>query len=150
MTVHHSTFDAIFMSAFIQDFDAILAGDSKQLMEHGPFQLYAGTYHLHKHGTAALENVRYRANRLKVVKAYTEALWPVQKGPEWLIGNDHRWTYRSGLPGGSHLRQHTYALLAALKQKHNLDASSIFKAAVTLSLQHKDDGTTTRTHLPRR
>ncbi|KAL8795608.1 MAG: hypothetical protein Q9182_007510 [Xanthomendoza sp. 2 TL-2023] len=37
MTVHHSTFDAISMSAFIQGFDAILAGDGTQLREHTPF-----------------------------------------------------------------------------------------------------------------
>ncbi|KAL8795607.1 MAG: hypothetical protein Q9182_007509 [Xanthomendoza sp. 2 TL-2023] len=96
-----------------------------------------------------MESVRCCANRLKGVKVYTKALWPVQMGSEWLIGNDHGWTYRSGILGNPEERQafdrednrsegvvihrkHTCAYFAALKQKHNLDASSIFKAAVTL------------------
>ncbi|KAI4089435.1 MAG: hypothetical protein LQ344_005437 [Seirophora lacunosa] len=150
MSVHHSTFDVFSMSAFVQDLEAILSGRTDQLRDRLPFKLYADAYHQHKTGLAAIEEIRYQANRLRGIANFTKCLWPAQKGPEWLIGNDHGWTYRNGEPGKTELRRafdreehrpegvpphrldHTYVHLKHLKEEHDVDATSVFKAAVTL------------------
>ena len=149
MSVHHSTYDAFSMSAFIQDLDKILSGDAETLRHRTPFMYYADTYNLHKGGLAAVEDARYCASKLKGVKEHTNALWPVKKGPEWLIGDDAGWTHRSGLPGELNerrafdrednrpegvaiYRKDTCLHLDELKSKHNVDASTILKAATSV------------------
>ncbi|KAL9008941.1 MAG: hypothetical protein Q9173_005983 [Seirophora scorigena] len=107
MSVHHSTFDVFSMSAFVQDLDAILSGRTDQLRNRLPFNLYADACHQHKTGLAALEEIRYQANRLRGISNFTECLWPAQKDK-------------------------TYVHLKHLKEEHAVDVSSAFKAAVTL------------------
>ena len=149
MSVHHSTYDAFSMSAFLQDFDAILNSDTNKLNRRIPFKLYADTYHMHKHGPAALDAVRYSVNRLKGIKKYHKSLWPTQKGPEWLTGDDSGWTYRNGQPGKPEdrkafdrednrpegvaiYRKDKLACLGTLRETHSVEASTLIKAAVTI------------------
>ena len=149
MSVHHSTYDAFSMSAFLQDFDALLNNETNKLESRIPFKLYTDTYHMHKHGPAGLEAVRYSVNRLKGIKKYTKALWPTQKGPEWFTGDDSGWTYRNGQPGKPEdrrafdredsrpegvaiYRKDKWAHLDTLRETHSIEASNVIKAAVTI------------------
>ena len=149
MSVHHSTYDAFSMSAFLQDFGKILNNDTNKLSRRVPFKLYADTYHMHRHGPAALDAVRYSVNRLKGIRRYQKALWPAQKGPEWLTGDDSGWTYRNGQPGKPEdrrafdredkrpegvaiYRKDRLACLSTLREDHSIEASTVIKAAVTI------------------
>lgn len=149
MSVHHSTYDAFSMSAFLQDLDAILSDDRGRLADRTPFTLYADTYNTYKGSVLALEDARHCATRLKGIKNCQKALWPPRKGAEWLIGNDTGWTHRNGLPGNrkerisydrEEGRLEGIAIhrkvrcphLIELKKTHDIDASTITKAAVTL------------------
>ena len=149
MSVHHSTYDAFSMSAFLQEFDGILNNNTNKLNGRVPFKLYADMYHMHKHGPAALDAVRYSVNRLKGIKKYEKALWPTQNGPEWLTGDDSGWTYRNGQPGKPEdrrafdreenrpegvavYRKDKLACLSTLRDTYSIDASTVIKAAVTI------------------
>ena len=149
MSVHHSTYDAFSMSAFLQDFGKVLNNETNKLSRRVPFKLYADTYHMHKHGPAALNAVRYSVNRSKGIKKYQKALWPTQKGPEWLIGDDSGWKHRNGQPGKPEdrrafdrednrpegvaiYRKDRLACLSTLRETHSIEASTVVKAAVTI------------------
>ena len=149
MSVHHSTFDAFSMSAFFQDLESLLSNDKAILSHRTPFKLYADSYHLYKYSPQAREAARHAASRLKGISKHSAALWPIQKGHEWLIGSDKDWTYRDGSPGQPEVRKsfdrednrpegvaiyrkESSLQFPPLKMSHNVDASTILKAAVAL------------------
>ncbi|KUJ19522.1 acetyl-CoA synthetase-like protein [Mollisia scopiformis] len=144
--VQHSIFDAVSLQLFLDDFDAMLTNPTTKLKPHVPYKAWADSYYNLQYSPIAKASVNWQANRLRGIYKNPEALFPIQRAPEWFKGSSEGWIdIKTGKPGpprkaltknGLGVKgitgQGTLKDIQALKIKHNIEGSQIVKAALAV------------------
>jgi len=143
----HSVFDGISLPFFLQDLDALLGGNkASSLMKRVPFKPWIESEYNLRNSVAAKKSIEWQAQRLSGLHNKKDALFPVQKAPEWFKGDSTGWIEAStGKPGpdrpslvengdGVSGLSESCSLpdMQRLKHEHGIDASTVMKAALAL------------------
>ncbi|KAG6988915.1 hypothetical protein G7Y79_00068g096140 [Physcia stellaris] len=94
----HATFDALSISLWLQDLDAILLGHSPP-SDRGNYKDFADTYFLHRSGHAAQAACDFHYRRLRDLGRSQKAFWPAHRAPGWFRGHEIDWKHLDGTPG---------------------------------------------------
>lgn len=142
---HHSVFDAVSLSFFINSLDSLLGGSPAP--ERTSFKLWADTYHMYRDSAPANADAAYHAAALEGISAMP--LWPNLRAPGCYKGCDIGWIdENTGAPGDPNARipldgPHSNGVngvvrkihapgLASVKQSHSIPAVIVVKAAVAI------------------
>jgi acyl carrier protein len=99
MTINHAVFDAVSISAFLDDLEELLAGDRVELRSLIQYNVFADMYDLHKGGLAGQISKSYQLDKLQHLDGIEPCLWPPTRGCGYMIGNDAGWRHPDGSPG---------------------------------------------------
>jgi len=100
--VQHSLFDAISLSLFIEDLDALLSKPDTVLKPHVPYKAWADYYYNLSSSHLATASVNWQASRLKGISLHPKTLFLVQRAKGWSKGSSQGWIDpTTSLPGGS-------------------------------------------------
>ncbi|KAL8825140.1 MAG: hypothetical protein Q9170_007915, partial [Blastenia crenularia] len=148
---HHSVFDALSMSIWLEDLDTALRKTQKP-KRHVDFKAFAQRKYLYRDNPNAITACNYHVSRLKGWTKHRSSLWPPQRAPQWFRGSDAQWTHIDGTPGKPHERRILESdpkgvsginssihlpHLPTLKSKYSLTAQTTFKAALALLNVHR-------------
>ena len=95
---HHAIFDGLIIRQWYGELRQLLK-KQKPSTAFQPFERYATAVYQRSRNTAAQRAVDYHVNTLRGVSRSRLALWPPQRAPLWLKGNDHGWRYPDGQLG---------------------------------------------------
>lgn len=95
LTYNHSVFDAMSMIPWIRDLDMLMADPDTALLALTPFKLFADMTYSHQESMPATLDVQYMVKRLSGISKQTNALWPPQRAPNWMIGTDQDSQHRA-------------------------------------------------------
>lgn len=145
--VQHAVFDGISIPFFLQDLDALLAGEkTSSLTKRVPFKAWIESEYNLRDSVSAKMSTEWHARRLAGLNTKRDSLYPVQKAPEWFKGNSKGWVdVSTGKPGpdrtslvpngdGVSGLSESCSLpdMQLLKHEHGIDASTVMKAALAL------------------
>lgn len=148
MAFNHAVVDAVLLSTFFGDLDALLSGrtaDSQCI----PYGVFADMYHLHKDGAVGMASKAYQLKKFDQLEAIEPCIWPRSKGPGFLVGDDRGWRHRNGSPGKASERRSQAALpgrlrsepiscaidvpsLPALRSQFSIEPFTIVKSAIAI------------------
>jgi hypothetical protein len=95
---HHAIFDGLIIKQWYRELEQLL-GKQERSTKFSSFERYANAVHDRSQNTAAQHGVDYFVDNLRSVSTTCSALWPPQRAPLWLLGNDQGWQYPNGRPG---------------------------------------------------
>lgn len=148
LAFHHAVFDAVFITKFFEDLDALLSNSATELRCICD-SVFADIYHLHKSGAMGQASKTYQLNKFAQLDNIRPCLWPRSKGPGFLIGDDEGWRHRDETLGNSLERRSQdvharvsrgepvvramgLASLPTLHSKYSIEPFSIVKCAVAI------------------
>lgn len=88
LTLNHSIFDAPSLYSFYEDLNKCIGDMDAHLTARTPFKCFADMYYLQRESLATKPAVDFHVRRLRGISKFCKSLWPVQKAPGWMIGND--------------------------------------------------------------
>ena len=91
LTYNHSVFDMLSIVPFHSDLDRLVRSPdptTTPLASLTPFKLFTDLYHSYRDSLPAQASVNYNVRRLRGISKFTDALWPIQRAPGWMIGSD--------------------------------------------------------------
>ncbi|KAJ6103316.1 Nonribosomal peptide synthetases (NRPS) [Penicillium sp. IBT 16267x] len=95
---HHAIFDGLILKRWYLDLEYLLNGQTSPL-NFCPYQDFSGVFYLNRHGPLAEEAVDFHVQRLRGISSSSKDLWPVQRAPRWMKGNDWDWKHENGEMG---------------------------------------------------
>ncbi|KAJ5802192.1 Nonribosomal peptide synthetases (NRPS) [Penicillium pulvis] len=95
---HHAIFDGLILKRWYLDLEYLLSGQTSPL-SFCPYQEFTGAFYLNRHGPSAEEGVDFHVQRLRGISSSSQNLWPVQRAPMWMKGNDWDWKHENGEMG---------------------------------------------------
>ncbi|KAG8528287.1 uncharacterized protein KY384_007204 [Bacidia gigantensis] len=143
--IHHVLVDALSLASLREDLEQLLGGT--EIEPPTSYKLFADMFYQHQQSLPAQVGVEFYATRFRGVGSLQDAVWPPQRCPGWLIGDDAGWQPppgykhsgrkqidndggRAGLAGIQHHTRVEY--LANLVQTHHISEPIVFKAACAL------------------
>ncbi|KAL7905626.1 hypothetical protein GGI35DRAFT_488268 [Trichoderma velutinum] len=88
ITYSHSIADALTLLAWHRDLDRLIHNLNVVIPMQTPYRLFAGLLTEYQDSLPAQRAVSFHAQRLRGISRYTTALWPKQRSPGMMIGND--------------------------------------------------------------
>lgn len=102
--LHHLVFDGIILRQWFRELDHIIAGrESPYVFES--FGRYSDALDHWIQTGASNSAVQYHVDRLRGIGAAANCLWPPQRAPLWMKGDDSGWKYPDGRPGEPEARK---------------------------------------------
>lgn len=95
---HHAIFDELIIRQWYGELRQLLKKQEPSTIFH-PFERSATAVYQRSQNMAAQRAVDYHVNTLRGVSKSCLALWPSQRAPLWLKGNDHGWRHSDGRLG---------------------------------------------------
>lgn len=95
---HHAIFDGLIIRQWYGELRQLLKKQEPSAAFH-PFERYATAVYQRSQNAAAQSAVGYHVNTLRGLSSSRLALWPPQRAPLWLKGNDHGWRHPDGRLG---------------------------------------------------
>ncbi|THV49204.1 hypothetical protein BGAL_0206g00050 [Botrytis galanthina] len=144
LTLNHSVFDALFAYGWYSDLDMFIQNPKATATPGTPFRLFADMYQQYQDSSLALSDVNFHVRRLRGISRFTEALWPPQRAPGWMVGNDRRSkdfiarnTKRRKLninpqPRPRLARMQDFPDIERLRMQHFIQAPVIVKTAISI------------------
>ncbi|KAJ5637225.1 Nonribosomal peptide synthetases (NRPS) [Penicillium lividum] len=95
---HHAIFDGLVLKRWYLDLEYLLDGETHPI-SFCHYKDFSAAFYLNRHGPSATEAVNFHVQRLRGVGSSSKDLWPVQRAPRWLKGNDWDWKHVTGEMG---------------------------------------------------
>lgn len=95
---HHAIFDGLIIRQWYGEIRQLLKNQEPSAAFHS-FERYATAVYQRSQNMAAQRAVDHHVNTLRGVSRSRLALWPRQRAPLWLKGNDHGWQHPDGRLG---------------------------------------------------
>ena len=100
---HHVIFDGVIIRQWYRELGQIVKSQQPSTVFH-PFQRYSVALNRRMKNVAAQKAIDHHVNALRGIGASRDCLWPPQRVPLWLKGDDAGWKYSDGRPGEPGLR----------------------------------------------
>jgi len=142
----HSIFDANSFSLLLEDLDKLLVDNKPIPTSHIQFKAWADHYYSLQESIPARQAIEWNRKRLAGIFSRPSTLFPLQKAPEWFMGDSNGWIDNStgeircarksldvnpsGFTGISEQGLLPDAML--LKSTHSIDTSQVVKAALAV------------------
>jgi hypothetical protein len=90
MEYNHSVVDALSLWPWHRDLDRLIddLNTNVEGTSHTPYTRFAELFGLYEDSSLAKRAVLFHVKRLRGISRLTQALWPVQRAPGWMISND--------------------------------------------------------------
>lgn len=144
LTYSHSIFDAVSMTHWNNDLDRLIINLDTEIVNPTHFKLFADIAHSYDTSPLANSDVDFFVKRLRGISRFPNALWPPQRAPGWMSGNDegsHHFPLRSALKKQQNIISSPFprvikslrcAHMPEMKSKHNVQPAIIAKTAIAL------------------
>ena len=76
------------IAPWLRDLDMLLANPDSTLLPTTHFKLFADLVYAHRESLPATLNVQYMVKRLSGISKHSDAFWPPQRAPGWMIATD--------------------------------------------------------------
>lgn len=100
---HHVIFDGVIIRQWYRELGQIVKSQQPSTVFH-PFQRYSVALNRRMRNVAAQQAIDHHVKALRGIGGARDCLWPPQRVPLWLKGDDLGWKYPDGRPGEPGLR----------------------------------------------
>lgn len=84
----HSVVDALSLWPWHRDLDRLINDISAEITVQTPYTRFSELFSLYEDSPLAKRAALFHVKRLRGISRLTQALWPVQRAPGWMISND--------------------------------------------------------------
>lgn len=88
MRYNHAIIDALSLWPWHQDLDRLIDDFNAQTTAQTPYKRFAELFSLYEDSSLAKRAALFHVKRLRGISRLTQALWPVQLAPGWMISTD--------------------------------------------------------------
>jgi hypothetical protein len=95
---HHAMFDGLIIKRWYLELTYLLNYQPSPIAFH-PFEHFADSFYHYRKSPFAQEAVEFHVRRLQGISSRRDQIWPVQRAPRWLKGEEKGWKHLNGKLG---------------------------------------------------